>query len=492
MKQFKLLALFLSLLVVAALSAREHSDFNPANEPATGMQYYTPAQTGFFCGDPMPFSHGDTYTVYWLLDMHDTSDPLGGHAWTSSSTNDLVNWQHHPLALPLKAPERSMCTGSVFYHGGAYYAFYATRVADDELFLREFISVAKSKDGITFEKQQPMMLFEAPEGYTLSALRDPYIFEHDGRFYMIVTAHSKPGDFDHAGPCLIYYESADLKKWDFRGRYYTPGSADGFAHAECADMFKMGNYYYLTFKVAGGTYYRVSESPFGPWRAMPNDNIGNDYALVFKTALFKGRRIAVGFIPWREGETDNGTWQYGGSLVFRELKQQPDGSLTAGYVPEMMPPMKSPIALSTVTTWGKAEMKGDVVSLTSDGGLSAIRLGELPEDAYISFDMVPDGYYTEAGVLLRDEAEKRDYYDVCFVPKSNKVTLGNTFISDCRGLDKPFKVEIVMKGSVIDVCINGERCVVNRVFDYKGKYLSFYIRDGKVKIENLKVQPLAR
>ena len=156
----------------------------------------------------------------------------------------------------------------------------------------------------------------------------------------------------------------------------------------------------------------------------------------------------------------------------------------------MMPPMKSPIALLPVAVWGKAEAKGDAVSLTSDGGLSAIRLGELPEDAYISFDMIPDGYYTEAGILLRDEAEKRNYYDVCFVPKSNKVTLGNTFISDCRGLDKPFKVEIVMKGSVIDVCINGERCVVNRVFDYKGKYLSFYIRDGKVKIENLKVQPL--
>ena len=487
MKLTKLSTVILSLFIVSGLSAQKLTKFDPAKEPATGMQYYTPAQTGYYCGDPMPFSHNGTFYVYWLLDEHDTTDPLGGHKWTTSTTKDLINWQHHPLALPLVAPERSMCTGSTFYHNGTYYAFYATRLADEELYLREVISLATSKDGISFEKQKPMTLLEAPEGYALTSLRDPFIFQEKGRFYMIVTALAKAEAFDHANPCLIYYESGNLKDWNFKGRYYTPGSAEGFAHSECADMFKMGDYYYLLFKIAGGTYYRISESPFGPWRATPNDNIGNDYALVFKTADFNGRRIAVGFIPWREGSKDNGTWQYGGSLIFRELKQQSDGSLTAGYVPEMMPAFEQSLSLSPVTTWGKAEVKGDdAISLVSDGGFSAIRLGDLPQNAYVSFDVIPDGYYTEAGVLLRDEAEKRNYYEVGFIPKSNRVTLGNTFISDCTGLDKPFKVEIVMKESVIEVCINGKRCIVNRVFDYKGKYLSFYIRDGKMRIENLK------
>ncbi|MDD6208967.1 MAG: hypothetical protein PUB21_00005, partial [Bacteroidales bacterium] len=459
----------------------------------TDFQYFTPAADGLFCGDPMPFSHDSVFHVYWLLDREHAAAPLGGHIWAHSSTDDLKKWTQHPIALGIdREGEGSMCTGSVFYHDGIYYAFYATRsAAANATGKREVLSVATSRDGIHFDKWEPLAFLEAPKGYADSDLRDPFIFrnEEDGRFYMIVTALSENSAFEHAAPCLIYYVSDDLKNWEFKGRFYTAGSADGFAHSECADYFKLGKYYYLLFKVGGGTYYRIADSPLGPWRSVMNDNIGNDYALVFKTAPFKGRRIATGFIPWREGNRDDGGWQYGGSLVFRELKQKADGSLVACFVKEMQPEGKGKVipALKNLTPASDYDAAGRL-SVVSDNGFGAVRLSRVPVNSLISFRVVPEGTYTETGILLRDTEKDKGYYDMRFIPKSNKITLGNTFIDDFSYLSEPFTVEIVMKGSVIDACINGERCIVNRVFDHNGECLTFYVRDGKVRIENLRIE----
>src|SRR5690606_15113845 len=96
----------------------------------TEMQYYLP-NNNQFVGDCMPFYHDGVFHLYYLLDEehHGGNEGLGGHQWAHASSRDLVNWQHHPLALPQTEPyEASICTGSVFFHDGLYYAFYATRL----------------------------------------------------------------------------------------------------------------------------------------------------------------------------------------------------------------------------------------------------------------------------------------------------------------------------------------------------------------------------
>ena len=462
--------------------------YNPFLERSTDFQYFTPSQSSFFCGDPMPFFHDSVFHVYWLLDRGHSFDPLGGHVWAHSSSRDLKEWVHYPIALGLDSTrERSMCTGSVFFHDGCYYAFYAERRADSLLGKREVIGVAVSEDGVRFKKGGADSFWGAPEGFAFSDLRDPFVFEFGGHFYMVVTAYSTDCVFEHEAACLIYYESDDLRSWRFKGRFYTPGSADGFAHAECSDLFRLGDFYYLLFKINGGTFYRVSDSPFGPWRSVGCDNIGCDYALVFKSADFHGRRIAVGFIPWREGERDSGGWQYGGSLVFRELRGNEDGSLGACFVEEMLPDGEVVVPDVVNCSGGAKRVCDSVFSVVSVGGFGALRLGGVSENCRISFRVVPSDGYTEAGVLLRDEGRGRHYYDLRFIPKSNKVFAGSCFIDDCDGLSEPFTVDVVMRGSVLDVCVNGRRCLTNRVFDYHGDFLTFYVRDGAVNIEGLKV-----
>ena len=52
------------------------------------------------------------------------------------------------------------------------------------------------------------------------------------------------------------------------------------------------------------------------------------------------------------------------------------------------------------------------------------------------------------------------------------------------------KLTIVMKGDIIDVCVDNRRCIVNRLPEKKGSQLWFFARNGKLSFENIKVCPI--
>ena len=69
------------------------------------------------------------------------------------------------------------------------------------------------------------------------------------------------------------------------------------------------------------------------------------------------------------------------------------------------------------------------------------------------------------------------------------VSLADTRIETVSGLDKPFSVDIIMENDIIDVCINDQRCIVNRLPEKKGNSIWFYAKHGKVMFKNLKIYP---
>ena len=129
------------------------------------LQYFKP-QGSYFVGDCMPFYHDGTFRLFYLLDEnhHAARDGLGGHQWAQASSQDLVHWQQHPLAIPITQDrEGSICTGSVFFHEGTYYGFYATRMRDHT----QHLSLAASRDGIHFEKTEPNLFIMDPRIWLL-------------------------------------------------------------------------------------------------------------------------------------------------------------------------------------------------------------------------------------------------------------------------------------------------------------------------------------
>src|SRR6195952_2094435 len=131
MKKITLICLLLTacLFTKAQLGVK----YDPTIQATKNLQYFKP-KGNLFVGDCIPFAHNGTYYYYWLLDSahHKSLNGLGGHQWALSTSTDLKTWKQYPLALRIDEPwEKSICTGSVVYYKGKYYAFYATRLLSD-------------------------------------------------------------------------------------------------------------------------------------------------------------------------------------------------------------------------------------------------------------------------------------------------------------------------------------------------------------------------
>ena len=117
----------------ACAMAQVVKDYDPQIQRTSALQYFKPVENHLFTGDCMPYYHDGTFYIYWLLDEghHAGLGGLGGHQWALSTSTDLVNWTHYPVAVAIDEDwEKSICTGSVIADKGKFYAFYSTRVQD--------------------------------------------------------------------------------------------------------------------------------------------------------------------------------------------------------------------------------------------------------------------------------------------------------------------------------------------------------------------------
>ncbi|MGA2501536.1 MAG: LamG-like jellyroll fold domain-containing protein, partial [Tepidisphaeraceae bacterium] len=319
--------------------------------PLPSMQYFRP-HNQFNVGDTLPFFHDGTFHFYYLLDRghHSAKGGKGAHQWAHASSRDLIHWTEHPLAVPItREEEGSICTGSMFFNDGTWYAFYATRVIGKG----EQLSLATGTDGIHFAKTEPNPLFTVDPKYT-NGFRDPHVFrdERTGLFHLIVSTMLREGNRG----CLAHYTSKDLKKWD----EVEPFLIEGKEVPECPDYFQWNGRYYLLYSNGQVAHYRMSKQPLGPWERPAVDTIDGAAARVMKTAAFTGnRRIGTASI-WPHG--------YAGWAAFRELVQNADGTLGSKFVPEMIPATGEPAALEFTALGDGASGDGRQVRLRAAEG----------------------------------------------------------------------------------------------------------------------------
>src|ERR1019366_412597 len=223
----------------------------------------------------MPFFHAGRWHLFYLFDRHHGQSKwgLGAHQWAHASTTDLVNWEHHPLAIALtQETEGSICTGSVFFHAGTYHAFYSVRMADHSA---SPLCMATSEDGIHFAKHPPFAYLMAP--YKPEPARDPVVFREEatGRFHLLATTSLADGR-----GCLAHLVSPDLRHWEQREPFLIPGLP---GEPECPDIFAWRGWHYLIFSHQGIAHYRIARSALGPWQAPVVDVFEGPEAMVMKT-----------------------------------------------------------------------------------------------------------------------------------------------------------------------------------------------------------------
>lgn len=303
--------------------------FSDADEPpfteitlTRPMHLFSPEGHNAGLGDCMPYWDGERFHLFYLFDRrsHASKNGLGAHRWAHISTADMRSWTRHPVAIDIdEIWEGSICTGSLASWQGRLYAFYAVRMTDGS---PARLTWAVSEDGVRFRKSGAYVTLNAP--YDAVSARDPMVFQGpDGKWNMLVTT-KLAGVYE--GGCLAWLRGDDPTNWTQADKpFLVPGYA---GEPECPDWFTQNDVYVLAFSNGGVARYRISDKPYGPWRAPADDLLASPGIRVPKTAMFGDRRVCVGFLA-KGG--------YAGGAVFEELVQAQDGSFSTKPLEETLP-----------------------------------------------------------------------------------------------------------------------------------------------------------
>lgn len=486
--KIKLLITFMMLATSAF--AQVVKDYNPAIQRTANLQYFKPIESHLFAGDCMPYYHNGTFYLYWLLDEghHAGLGGLGGHQWALSTSKDLVNWTHYPVAVGIDEEwEKSICTGSVIADKDKFYAFYSTRVKDEKG-VHEQLSYAMSEDGgKSFVKQKPNPFYYAPEECVSRDFRDPKAFkDKEGMYHLFISGYQKDPELDGFGGYLVHLISEDLKDWKeiespLTGQVATP---------ECSDYFQWNGWYYLLYSIGGDTYYVKSRKPYGAWEYPTTQSLVESWASVYKTAEYKNnRRIAVAYMPCRSNNKDFDGSIWGGNILLREAIQEPDGTLNTKFLSESLPPM-SPIQMPEIeipTGSQTTSYSNGKLTLDSPNGIGVASLSDLPVDYRITMKIKLLSNYDEIGLFVRADDKRNKGYKIELNANKESAFIYNTGINTVKDLRKTIVLDVILKDEFIDVNINGKRSIINRLPEKKGQKLFFFLKNGSAEIKDIKI-----
>lgn len=212
-------------------------------------RYHLAPHTGWL-NDPNGLCqfHG-TYHVFYQADP---SWPAPGKkGWGHFASRNLVSWEDLGEALVPSIPEDkdgAYSGSALVVHGGApdgrdlmrlYYTGNVKYEGDHIHTGRDANEVmVTSEDGLSFSEKQVLL---RPEDYPSDLtrhVRDPFVWEQDGRYYMMLGARRA----DDVGDVLLY-ESTDAVAWTYRGRIE---SERPFGYMwECPNVIQLDGHDYL-------------------------------------------------------------------------------------------------------------------------------------------------------------------------------------------------------------------------------------------------------
>ncbi|MBN1777346.1 MAG: glycoside hydrolase family 32 protein [Clostridiales bacterium] len=253
--------------------------------------------------------------------------------WGHWQSDDLVRWEHLPIALtPDKPYDAGGCfSGSSVVHEGRLHVFYTGNGADGT----QTQCLAVSGDGLHFLKYKNNPVINGPPDTVIpNQFRDPCVFRRGKRFYMVVGAEGK----DHQGQAAVYV-SNDLLDWTYLNAI--SAGDDSLGHMwECPNLFFIGEdavlllspqgiagrppfssshdsgYFVGRFDADTGTYAH------GEFRKL---DMGFDFYAPQAAADGTGRAILTAWMSTWETPAPTGACQWAGSMILpREIAVQDD------------------------------------------------------------------------------------------------------------------------------------------------------------------------
>ena len=282
--------------------------------------------------------------------------------WGHVVSKDLVHWEHLPVALEpdhIYDASGGCFSGSAIEKNGQLYLMYTGHVdlpviSKDYANRIESQNIAVSSDGVNFEKIESNPVIYAPQHPEISQsdFRDPKMWEHNGKYYVIVgsrTPTTDPAGTEAQGQ-IVLFESNNLINWTFKNIIARAEGNQGFMW-ECPNFATVDGQDVLIFspqgvKPEGNKFLNWHQSVYMLGNMNYNTGVfshGNfellDYGFDFYapqiTQALDGRTIMIGWLDMWAGKFPEDTDGWACMMtVPRELHVR-DGKLISVPIPEL-------------------------------------------------------------------------------------------------------------------------------------------------------------
>lgn len=507
------------------------------------LQYWRPRYHNAWVGDVMPGydEKNGRFHFFYLFDRrhHSSKWSVGAHQFAHISSSDLVNWEQHPLAVPITRQWESFGTGCPVVADNRiemHYGLHTTRMFPVEATTNFELGRTLSEKGTyqPLKMQLPDSQWpqkDVPIGHSVSVSKDGIHFQKTDT---MITPSQNMWIFrePEKSQFLMFWgrrslTSPDLRQWKPSIELFPTGSQTATRNSdECPNYFEWNGWNY---SIMGRTGFWMSRKLMGPyWEGPKGENRNSvkiprwdiyDGLMVPMVASFKdNRRLLVGntFSP----KPHRG---YAGYVVIRELIQYEDGTLGMKWPEEMIPATGAPLQLNmTPVKDGKVHSKKKDVHLKSTGFATA-EITDLPASYRFTATIIPGAKTGSFGINLNRTRSYRGGCELQFEPVkkhaqwSTPADLGAAgFISplqdidspnvhykgwdfaigNVEGLNKPITLDVIVKYdpttriTLADACIDGRRTMITNRYNLKGNTLYLFVKGGEVTFSNITVRPL--
>lgn len=443
--------------------------------PSQWMGGTDPYYSAGYTGDIMPYFDNGKFHIFFLHDAQNKPAGKGFHDIHEFQSTDLAKFSYKGQMIPYgnaNDPDFAVGTGSVVKIGTVYY-FYYTGHNEAAAFLqlnpRESVLCATSTDLKNWKKVTSFKI-TAPKGYYNYDFRDPHVFYNDElkKYSMFVSTQTESG----RKAVLLHFTSADPAsgKWEVQAPIYTTTPEDNYLMMECADIFKMGNYWYLLFSenwgATKGTHYRMATSVNGPWIKPENDMIDGEYFYAAKTASDGNKRYAFGWTARKIPETDGGNKEWAGNMVIHELIQNSNGTLGAKAPESVKNLFSNKVSVEVEITSGTAAANNGTYKLSGDAWVTFKPSGK---KAKIKGQFTLGNNNGTAGFVFHTDAAG-NYYKIVFEPSKGRIAGYNSASKEETRIPFNFQsgvkyeVEIITEGSLCILYLDGKVALSNRIY----------------------------
>jgi hypothetical protein len=290
------------MIAICLMVGTSHLNSRAAFTPACDNPGWFPVDFGL--KDHHIFWHTGYYYLISIYLPYGSPPQPAEDRFVYARSQDLCTWENLAPVLPNRPPggwdEKAIWAPFVFQEGDVYYLYY-TGVTDD---YTQSILLATSSDpsqpeawetqDMVFQPNHPGSLWVAG---AWADCRDPTLIKVDDLYFLYYTARDQAGGIIGAAT-----SPSPSGPWNDLGSIIPPVIS---GMPESPAVAHYGDAYYLFYNLSTvGEYYRIGESPTGPWsEALPfrpgwAHEVWQDTSGEWLTSYLTDYTVSIDLLTW--------------------------------------------------------------------------------------------------------------------------------------------------------------------------------------------------